>query len=447
MTEGTVFGSADSGEIEEFIAAFNNYEVQAGLFDLHDSMGCPWWDLVRYRVQFALCVERGIYGYQSVPPLRRSDRARNLFRQGRRLLRDIGKISVLGNRNVGSILVSTRHSAHLTEVLCSEESRGRVALVVNHSGEVPAPHLAIAKRSVDFYVRVAAYGERLPSEVASEACQLAERLRDRFESETDLFDLIARKYREHLAARRAWSFVLDRARALDRVIYINDDTLKTLVFLARRRRIATEELQHGYMGRSHVAFSYPRLANLPETLPDKVIISRDTGDIVYPVEQVVMAKTVTVSANGGRRDIDVLIGASPTLWKETVGIVSALVKQGLSLAVKLHPAQTADRSGLRQQFSVDEIAIHEGHEDFCTLARRARIYVPANPTSTTTFEAVENGARLIVVDFGGVRKTTINDGMTSARVSSLQDLPDAVFSQLTHGASATGLHKEGCDEF
>ena len=141
-----------------------------------------------------------------------------------------------------------------------------------------------------------------------------------------------------------------------------------------------------------------------------------------------------------------MVGASPTLWKETAGIVGALVGQGLSLAVKLHPAQTQDSCGLRPRFSADEVAIYDGSEDFCTLARRARIFVPANPTSTTTFEAVENGTRLIVVDFGGVRKTKINESITSARANSLQDLPDAVHHCLAQGEVATGLHKESSNE-
>lgn len=323
-------------------------------------------------------------------------------------------------------MVATRPIAHLTEIFRAEEGRGRVTLVVNHSGEAPAPHFAIAKQGVDFFVRFAALGERLPPLVAVEAQRVAARVRTRFDTEAKTFELISRKYREHLAAGRAWSFILNCDQSVDRAIYINDDTLKTAVFLARQKGIATEEVQHGYMGRSHVAFSYPPLENVPETLPDMVMINRVTGNIAYPVAQVPMPKATTVAVTGAPRDIYVLVGARPTLWKETAGIVGALVGQVLSLAVKLHPAQTQDSSGLRLRFSVDEVAIYDGSEDFCTLARRARIVVPANPTSTTTFEAVENGARLIVVDFGGVRKTKINESMTSARVSSLQNLPDAV---------------------
>lgn len=421
----------DVGSVERFIEAFNRYEAEADLFHLRDADGCPWWDLVRYRVQFALCIERAIYGRRSNPPASKFARARSFTHQSARLLRDIGRVRGPHAGQARNLLISTRSLSYMLEVLRADEGQERLALIVNDTGQANVPHVAVSKQSVDFFVRLAMYGQRLPSEVAEEAHRVAAHLQERFDSKADLFDIIALKYREHLAAQLAWSFVLDSAGALERIVYVNDDTLKSLVFLARARGILTEELQHGYMGQSHVAFSYPPMANAPETLPDKLIINRDTGDIVYPATQVVMAKAASVAGVTGSRDIDVLIGASPTLWNETAGIVGALVGQGLSLAVKLHPAQTEKSSGLRQRFSADEVAIHDGSEDFCALARRARVYVPANPTSTTTFEAVENGARLIVVDFGGVRKTAMNDGIASARVGSLQELLDAVFSQLT----------------
>lgn len=431
--------------LEDFIAAFNRFEAEENLFELRDGQGFPWWDLVRYRVQFALCAQRDIYGDQKVAPSSKTVRARSFLRQAWRLVCDIGTLCLLRRDRIRCLVVSSRALDHVETTLDAEMGRGRAALVVNKLGHYANPHIAIAGQSVAFFSRLYARVCRVPSEVEKDIRRLAHLIGKHFHSDVDFFALMTSKYREHLAAQQAWSFILSRTRAADRVIYVNDDTLKTLVFLARRRGIATEEVQHAYMGKSHNAFSYPPLKNVLESLPDKVIIDRDTGDITYPVQKVIMqrsAKSATLEA----RDIDVLIAASPSRQDETIGVVAALLDKGLRLVVKLHPAQTLKSSGLGAHFSPEKLAIHSGDEEFCALASRARVFVPVNATSTTTFEAVENGARLVVVDFGGVKTTSMNDGIVSARAGSLETLPDIVIAQLnidhTNAISKKGAHRE-----
>lgn len=416
------------GALEDFIVAFNRFEAEAGVFALRDQEGYPWWDIVRYRVQFALCVERDIYARSSVPTSKIA-RAQSFARQARRLVRDISRLHALGTTQASALVISRRSLDYLDSFTLELTAQDSTLLFFNKSGEAPPPHIAITSQSVQFLTRLMLRAQPLPPEVAQEARLLAENICACFESEVDIFSVIATKYREELIARRLWIFVLDRAQSMKRLIYVNDDTLKSLVVLARARGIDTEEVQHAYMGSAHIGFSYPPLDSPLATLPDRVIVTRDSGDITYPVEQVFL-KTVAKQRAVFPRDIDVLIGSSPNWQRETAAIVMSLVGQGYRLAVKLHPAETMEASEVAARFSPEEVVIHAGDEDFCDLAWRACLFIPVNATSTTAFEAAEMGARVVLVDIGGVKKTAISDGVASARASSLEALPRVVRSQI-----------------
>jgi hypothetical protein len=416
--------------LEDFINKFNSYEAELGTFNLRDRRGYPWWDLVRYQVQLALCVERDFYGNnKSAPTPSLLIRALSFARQIRRLLRDVTKLRSRKIRRIRTILVSKRSLDYLDGVAVSEAECGNCMLFVNKTGATEAPHTAISSQSIAFLTRLTKRAQRLPPGVEREARQLANDIRVRFESKVDIFAVIATKYREEMAARRIWSFILDRVTAAERVVFVNDDTLKSLVRLARSRGLDTEEVQHAYMGKTHIGFSYPPLDASLATLPNRVIITRDTGDIIYPVERVVL-KTTLKHRVATPRDIDVLIGSSPRRQKETADIAMALLGHGHQVAVKLHPAETRESWGAFVRFSLQGVAFYNGSEDFCDLACRARLFIPVNPTSTTAFEAADMGCRVVVVHFGGRKKTAVIDAVTSAHVYSLVDLRVAVQAQL-----------------
>ena len=432
--------------LEEFIEAFNCYEADFGLFRLRDDDDFPWWDLVRYRVQYAMCVELGIYGRRHLRRIGSINRALSFARQCWQLARDFNKLTNIDRGRIRCLVVSSRALAELAGVIDECALKGYPTLVVSNDTCLAPPHLSVANKSIAFFVRLYAHFCRVPPAVQSDIRYLAGTISKQFESNLDLFPLITAKYREHLAAKVAWSFVLRRAGGLDRIVYVNDDTLKTLVFLARKSGIPTEEIGHGYMGRSHIAFSYPPLPSTLETLPDKIVINRDTGDISYPVKKALLIKHERTALPSPPRDIDVLIGASPTFQDETNSIIGALVGRGLKLAVKLHPAQTVESSQIAERFPSVRFEISDGEENFCDLARRAIIYVPANPTSTTTFEAVENGALLVVVDFGGIRRTVLHDRTARARALSIDDLFMVVESLLREANCDEKKYGSSCHE-
>jgi len=423
--------------IEDFIDLLNNYESEKQLFQLHDAHGFPWWDLVRYKVRFALCVERGLYGHTYASSLSKIERAQSFARQARRFFYDTSLLRSNSKVKPCVLIVSQRSLNYICKAAEVEIRRGNVILLVNKDGYTTAPNKAIRSQSLQFFTRLAKQAQYFPPCIKKEARGIAEEIRIRFYSTVDVYSLIVSKYREEMAARCAWSYILDHASSLERLVYVNDDTRKSLVFLARARGIYTEEVQHAYMGRAHIGFSYPPLEHGLATLPDKLIVTRDSGDITYPVKRVFVQED-SIQRAVVPRDIDVLVGSSPTLSRETTEIVAALCRLGIRLAVKLHPAETKETSECASRLSVEEAVIYAGEENFCDLAWRARIYIPVNATSTTAFEAAEMGARVVLVDIDGVKKTSISDRVASARANSLEALPWVVRSQIIASEAEVG---------
>ena len=427
--------------LEDFVAAFNSYEAEAGIFSLRDEHGVQWWDLVRYRVQFELCVERGVHGRSTAIPSPILVRAASFIAQAHRLVHDVIQLNKCDTFRAHTLIVSQRSLEYIEDVTAAKAERGERVFFVSQSGDVRGPNMAIKYQSVHFVSRMLYRLQRLPPDVAQEARRLADDISKRFNSEADIFGVIVKKYREELIARRLWSFILGRARAVERVLYVNDDTLKSLVILARARGIDTEEVQHGYMGRTHIGFSYPPLSGTLATLPNRVIVTRDSGDITYPVEHA-FVKKMAKERSAVPRTIDVLIGSSPTLREETQDVVAALVGKGLRVALKLHPAETRKSSAIVARYSAEEVTVHPGDQDFCDLAWQAHVFIPVNATSTTAFEAADMGARVVMVDFRGIKKTGAADAVTCARASSLHASPEVVRSQLQASSEGTGFATE-----
>lgn len=125
--------STELPPLESFIAAFNRYEVEAGAFALKDSQGYPWWDLVRYRVRFALCVEREIYGRTEALPRAKLVRAWSFAQQALRLLRDFARLHGRGAGRARALIISRRAIDYLTDVAAAEAEHGHGMLFVSRS--------------------------------------------------------------------------------------------------------------------------------------------------------------------------------------------------------------------------------------------------------------------------------------------------------------------------
>lgn len=399
----------ESGALEAFICDFHQFENDHALFtSCVDPDGYFWWDLARYAVQFEICSQRNIVGRSAAGSEPWLSRLPRLAIKLADFVLDTSKVVTMKDVDANHLFVSGRTLPAL--------DRGR--------RENTGPIFNIAaggdlnKRNIDRLVTIKARHQVVPSLVSDQISQISQNLQQQFGVASDFVNLMERKYRFHLASIRVWTPILDRLGGLTSLSFVNDDTLRSLVSLAKARGIHTREYQHGYAGKSHIAYSYPELDYPLPTLPDELVVTRDTGDITLPVtltHQYVDSSPSDPPAAAASRDIDVLIGGSPTRNEMALELATALIDNGLKIAVKLHPAQTISSSGFRTYFDNQQLAVYDGAEDFITLARRSKVYLPANPTSTTVYEAVENGAQLVLVDFGGQKVTTTIDSLVSAR--------------------------------
>lgn len=417
--------AANPGAVERFVEEFNRLELEEALFDrCVDPSGFAWWDNARYSVQKNLCIRLGIIGNGAATPRPPISRFLSGAGQVSRMILDLRKLVFLRRHLISGLFVFGRDVRPLITDLNARTGR---CIVVSKDGHGRSGDLRISKRSVDLFIRFASNFVRVPAAVDRLARHLDSRIEAKFKLTTDSRTIIVRKYREHVASRILWSRVFKATWADAAFVgYVNDDSLKTLVSLAGTASLRTREYQHGYMGRSHIAFSYPPLTRRLTTIPDEVVVDFDSGDIEYPARIVRVTSAPHRDVPGGERDIDVLVGGSPTRNADAMAIVQALVGRGLAIAVKLHPAQTEESTGLRARYNPGQVAVFAGDEDFRALAERSKIYVPANPTSTTCYEAFDSGARVLVIDYGATKLTTAMDRFVHERVTAIDLLADAI---------------------
>lgn len=411
--------TASRGGLEVFIAAFHEFEQQHNLFaTCVDHEGFGWWDLVRYKVQFQICVDRGLFGASAAVAQPFFSRFRKAGADGIRLGRDMALLRAAERSEVTRLYVYGRVVKSLEDDVAAAEKR---AFQITAAG--PWGPSAISKRSIDLLIGTLARSRVIDAAVQKHMVEICGHLARTFGATPKYHAIMRQKYGWHLASQTIWRRILGWFPNLTQLGFVNDDSLRTLIALANAKGIVTREYQHGYAGKSHIAYSYPPLPEVPLTLPNELLVERDTGDITFPAKLLFQERSILGPVmDAPPRDLDVLIGGSPTRNEDAHLLAASLVNRGLSVAVKLHPAQTVSASGFRSSFTPEQLVIFEGDSSFVDLARRAKIYLPANPTSTTVYEAVENGAKLAVVDFGGERVTETIDKLVSIRADTVEHL-------------------------
>ena len=415
--------------LEEFIAAFNRYEAEDWLFDrCVDVHGVRWWDYVRYEVQLALCSEQGLAGKRAAVHTKWWQRSLSLIRQSMRLSWDVAQIAFARREAVERLIVFGRPIPYVTSqaleqprstaVFGDPTFRGRTAIVAR-------------KQSMDFASRIVARFTPPSAKVAAEAARIEQELQVRFGSNVAIAPIIRATYARSNAARRVWSIVLRRLNAVSFVGFINDGRQRPLVELANLRGANTREYQHGYMGRSHIDYTYPVGVGPLTTLPHEVAVLRDTGDIVFPTRLVHVSHIQEATGAGEpARDIDVLIGSSPTRVAESMALIESLIGSGLRPAIKIHPSDTELPKRLRPHLASRAVQLLGSETPFHEAVRRARVYLPASPASTTSFEAVENGASLLIVHYGRPPASAMLDDVPAIHLSSVDEVPAAVRREL-----------------
>tara|TARA_R110002096_G_scaffold16898_2_gene57706 strand:+ start:36096 stop:37400 length:1305 start_codon:yes stop_codon:yes gene_type:complete len=413
--ERVTTGKLPKGEMETLIESFHTFERP--LFNsLVDEDGFAWWDLVRYDIQFEILYERGLRSRATNPQRQGLRPTISALRRGAAVASDLAALPRLLRREVDAIIVSRRPLEPILKVI-EESDTAHFILGSPEFGEHGS--LSIDKYHIDLLINLVARLLLPSAGLLNHAKRVERDFQEYFDIQMPVYALIEAKYRKHLAAKRIWSRILSLPASLRRVVFVNDDTMKTLVWLCNQRGIDTTEVQHGYMGSSHIGFSYPQLDKSLMTMPNRVMITRDTGDITYPAPLLRFegAATVTAVPSTGDRDIDVLIGSGPRWGRRTEELVAALANSGMRVAVKLHPAQTREDLNLDFEGVQHKPEVFGGKDAFLPIVRRARVYVPVNPGSTTSFEAVENGCVLVLYQPHGAPSTSVVNHLAAANTS------------------------------
>jgi hypothetical protein len=421
------------GGVEALIEAFHSFE--SPLFErLVDEDGFAWWDLVRYDIQFNMLVERGLHPRFSSQTQKAGLRLVSVMRRGIPFVLDLIRLRHLSRRKIDAIIISRRPLEPITKVI-----EGNISGHFIFGGPTIDGHASplIDKYHLDLFTKLVARRLTPPTAVLADARRVESDVQKHFNTELLVHKLIESKYRQHLAAKRIWSKLISMPASIERVVYVNDDTAKTLVWLCRQRGIETTEVQHGYMGASHIGFSYPKLDHSLMTMPDRTVITRDTGDIVYPSTLVgcEMAPSVIDIPTFNERDIDVLIGSGPRWIRRTQEMIEALTDSGLHVAIKLHPTQQEGEIDLIVNGVRNMPEVFSGKDDFLPVVRRSKIYLPANPGSTTSFEAVEQGCALMLYTPQGGPSTSVVNHLAAAIMSEPDEIVACIRDVLERVAS------------
>lgn len=410
---------------EAFITDFHTFEIEARVFEkCLDESGFAWWDIARYAVQFALVVELGFQGRSNAVVANWWQRLPSLASRMRHFLTDAIAWDGRAYENVESLYVFGRDTPAIVKHL---QARAKTSLAITKSRNGYESHACFGKQTVDDLTTLLAWRRRCPAIVAKQALDVSQQLQRNFRSQIDFSSIIIRKYLRHESSTKIWQRIFECLPSLSSTFIVNDDTLKTLIACSNSRGISTTEFQHAYAGKSHIAYSYPSVPIRMSTLPKNFLVYRDTKDITFPtnivVDPSISSQSYSLSAT---RDIDVLIGGSPTRNDEAHAILRTLAAEGFSIAIKLHPAQTVTSSGFGGACYDGQVTVFEGGVDFVSLANRTKIYIPANPTSTTAFEAVEQGAELLVIDYNGVKASRPIDHLIARRTDTVDGIVESV---------------------
>ena len=385
-----------SENLENFILAFNAFEKKNKLFyKCTDSEGFKWWDIVRYDVQFALCEFKGIYSY----PLKTyEDLGLKIFRLTKKFFNLIGnfiKFYFMRKNQYKKIFIFNRNLFCINQEINKFKSQS--FLITNNDLK---NQKFLKKESIDLIIKLLSRFIFVPKNLRSEFKYIDEKINNNFKTEIDFVRIFIENYKKFKSAYFIWDNILKRFKNLNSVGLINDGTLKSVCYLTNKLNIISQEFQHSIIAPNHIGYMYPLINEKILTLPSEIILTRDDFDVSYPVKSKFYKqnKNKNNKAKDFTKDIDLLIGTSRVMYSNLKILIDELQINNISFAIKLHPAQTKNDFLSTINSKNKNFEIFEGNEDFVELAKRTKIYIPCNPTSSTVIEASENGSLVYILE-------------------------------------------------
>ena len=412
------------GELERFNESFREFEVAEGFFE--NSTGDAehaWWDYCRYTVQFEIAAERGLLGFRnvapSVPPKACS-----------RVIVFVSKVTLV----MGLIFDIVKLRWQRAPIMYASNRKLEAAepLIHGYGNDV----CRIGDPSLDAPSRCRVNGMALamaihlfarfvyvPSSVRKEADRRSQMLRQSFNSSVDFSRIIRRKYKESYVTWFFWKCIFCMNGGISKLFIVNTDTHRPVVQLARGMGARVIEIQHGYMGESHFAFSYPELKFPLSSLPNEVWIDRYTDDITYPVpRKVIKCKDSKECLSREEKYVDVLIASAPNREQELLNVLNILKVFPITIVVKLHPKSDDYVQVLSKKYAQFPINFYQDERTFSSLASSSTTFIPINPNSTTVFEARDCGARVVIFNQQGYVVTTMSKDFEFGQANSSDTL-------------------------
>ena len=413
-----------SDNLEKFILAFNAFEKKNKLFYICiDSEGFKWWDIVRYDVQFALCEFKGIYSY----PLKTYE---DLFLKTIRLTRKFLNLIVyfikfyfMKKNQYKKIFIFNRNLFCINQEITKFKSQ---SFLITNSDLI---HQNILKKeSIDLIIKLLSRFVFVPKTLISEFKNIDEKINNKFETEIDFVRIFIENYKKFKSSYFIWENILKSFKNLNSVGLINDGTLKSVCYLTNELNIISQEFQHSIIAPNHIGYMYPKIYEKILTLPSEIILTRNDFKVNYPVKSrfYKQNKNIKNKSKEFTKDIDLLIGTSRVMYSNLKILIEELQINNINFSIKLHPAQTKNDFLSTINPKNKNFEIFAGNEDFVELAKRTKIYIPCNPTSSTVIEASENGAVVYILKKSTELITSSTNKYVDKYFENMDQLSDAI---------------------
>lgn len=408
------------GEIENFIAKFNLYEVKNFKIFLK-SNGYFWWPLIRFTVADAIMVEKKLKWSSAIIDKNQTRFFRVILKYIKLIFCDFFTISMLCFKSIKTIYIGSRN---IPDFVHSINSNKNDYLIIGNKEILEGKSYFINRNIIQLFAKILKFFVFIPKELLFDSEIISNEINTLFDINLDISKVIKHQYQTQIAYSWIWSLILFIIKDTKKIIFLNDNSQHTLIHQAKKRGIFTLEIQHGYIGNAHEGYTFPNLPFKVSTLPDQIIINQKIGEISYPVSQSkskLIVKSLKRYKTYQERDLDILIGTAPKLIKETRSIIKVLTKTDLNIALKLHPADSID--SYKNFLNENNLKIYLGSEDIKLIAKNSKIYIPVFPLSTSAFDAHESGCIILTINYNSRKLSNVLDPINDYTVNSIKELP------------------------
>ena len=407
------------GEIENFIKKFNLYEGENFKKFLKNN-GFFWWPLVRSSIADEIMVAKKLKWSSRIADKSQKKYFKSILKHIKIISSDFITIFIICFKSIKTIYISSRN---IPDLIYSAKANKSNYLIIGNKDVFAGSSYFINMHNIQFLVKILKIFVYIPSELLNDSKKISSELNYIFDTNLDISNMIVNQYKIQIAYSWIWSLMLFMLKQTKKIVFVNDNSQHTLIHQAKEKGIFTVEIQHGYIGNAHEGYTFPNLPFKVSTLPDQIIINREFGENFYPVSQIrskFSEKSQKISDIYRKRDIDILLGTSPKLIKETKSIIETLKDTNFKIAIKLHPAESID---IYRDYLKDNFKIYLGYEDIKLIAQKSKIYIPVFPLSTSAFEAHKYGCTILTINYNERKLSNILDPIIDSSVNSIKDLP------------------------